>query len=182
MNGIREPTGREIERDAELIMRLRELARRQRKQFRFEREARAVIRDGLVKLLCAQSSSSIKILHMELIKKNKKRTGFERDVAQKDERVCHLEPHLVVTLHMLLVYRAREIEYLPRGIEIVFGLCLVLTITIGIGITSLFHAFRIGLGRLGKKIYRGIIPLLLFRVARERQDLVSIRGGLCKRP
>ena len=71
MDGIREATGREIERDAELIMRLRELARRERKQFRFEREARAVIRDGLVKLLCAQWSSSIKISHMELIKNKK---------------------------------------------------------------------------------------------------------------
>jgi len=31
-------------------------------------------------------------------------TGFEQDATQSDECVCHLEPHLVISLHMLLVY------------------------------------------------------------------------------
>jgi hypothetical protein len=35
MDGIREPTRGEVERDAQLVMRLGELARRQREQLRF---------------------------------------------------------------------------------------------------------------------------------------------------
>ena len=53
------------------------------------------------------------------------RTRFEGDVAQHDERVRRFEPHLVVPVHLLLVYRAREIEHLPRGIKVVLRLRLV---------------------------------------------------------
>jgi hypothetical protein len=35
VDGIRQPTGREVERDAQFVVRLGELARRQREQIRF---------------------------------------------------------------------------------------------------------------------------------------------------
>jgi len=112
-------------------------------------------------------------------------TSFEQDAAQSDECVRHLEPHLVVSLHMLLVYRAREIKHLPRSIEIIFGLCLVFSLTltlalpIAITIASLFPALRIRLGHLSKEIYHGII--FLFCITQEQQDLVSIQHWLCMR-
>ena len=51
VDGVREPAGREVERDAELVMHLGELARRQREQLRLERQAGAVVRDRLLKFL-----------------------------------------------------------------------------------------------------------------------------------
>jgi len=105
------------------------------------------------------------------------RTRFERDVTQQDERVGRFEPHIVVPVHLLLVYRAREIEHLPRSVKVVFRLRLVLAIAIAIALSlasRLFLAFlarRIHLpGRLGEQVDGGIIITTIFIlwITRER--------------
>jgi hypothetical protein len=105
-----------------------------------------------------------------------RRTCFERDVAQHNECVGRFEPHFIVPVHLLLVYRAREIEHLPRSIKVGFRLRLVRAYPF----FALTLALRIQLGRLGKQVNSGIIVTtisftFIFSVARKRQDLVPIQ-------
>lgn len=183
MDGIRKPTRGEVKRDAQLVMCLCKLARRQGQQFRFQRDARTIVSDRLVKFLYKPPPKSVSARRGA--KKKGGGTGstcFERDVTQHDERVRRFELHFNVPVHLLLVYRAREIEHLPRSIKVVFGLRLVRALA------SFFSlALNIQLRRLREQINSGIMVMIItiffffFCVTGERQDLVAIWCWFCMR-
>ena len=91
----------------------------------------------------------------------KARTGLERDVAEADVGVRELELDLVRLVLPLLEQRAREVEDLPRRVEVVLGLTLVALFLVVL-VVVLLH-----LRRLPKEV-DGLVFLCGAREGQER--------------